>query len=408
MSTLIVPADAGWEPSLGPAAPVPVRAAPAVPEEAVEAAAKALRSGAGALLLGGPATRGPALDLAARIAAATGAALFRDTFAWRLERGGSRPRPVGVPYITELALDALSGLSHLVLAGMQQPVGFFAYPGQPSLMAAPRTTVTQLASAEEDVLAGVGGAGGGGRCAGGGAGARRLQRVALPTGGALTLETLPAIVGALLPDDAVVVDEAVTASVFFVEQTAGAGEHDYLFITGGSIGWGMPTATGAALGAPGRPVVNLQADGSAMYTIQSLWTQAREGLDVTTIILANRSYAILEWEFSRVGAEGDGRAARELMDIGRPELSFAGLASLDGRAGPARGRRAGDGARAARGAERARAAPDRGDDLMRAIVTGGRGGDRRRGGGATALARVPRDRASIARWRRARTRSGST
>jgi acetolactate synthase-1/2/3 large subunit len=127
-----------------------------------------------------------------------------------------------------------------------------------------------------------------------------------------------------------VVDEAVTASVFFVEQTAGAGEHDYLFITGGSIGWGMPTATGAALGAPGRPVVNLQADGSAMYTIQSLWTQAREGLDVTTIILANRSYAILEWEFSRVGAEGDGRAARELMDIGRPELSFAGLASSMG------------------------------------------------------------------------------
>ena len=303
VSTLIVPADAGWEPSLGPAAPVPVRPVPAVPEEAVEAAAKALRSGAGALLLGGPATRGPALDLAARIAAATGASLFRDTFAWRLERGGSRPRPVGVPYITDLALDALSGLSHLVLAGVQQPVGFFAYPGQPSLMAAPHTTVTQLASAEEDVLAALEALA---EAVGAPASApgSPLERVALPTGGALTLETLPAIVGALLPDDAVVVDEAVTASVFFVEQTAGAGEHDYLFITGGSIGWGMPTATGAALGAPGRPVVNLQADGSAMYTIQSLWTQAREGLDVTTIILANRSYAILEWEFSRVGAEG--------------------------------------------------------------------------------------------------------
>ena len=136
----------------------------------------------------------------------------------------------------------------------------------------------------------------------------------------------------------------------------------------------MPAATGAAVGAPGRPVINLQADGSAMYTIQSLWTQAREGLDVTTIIIANRSYAILEFEFSRVGAEGDGRAARELMDIGRPELSFAGLASVDGRAGAARRRRAGDGERAARGAERARAAPDRGDGLMRAIVTGGASG----------------------------------
>jgi len=157
-----------------------------------------------------------------------------------------------------------------------------------------------------------------------------LERVALPTDGALNVDNLSAIVGALLPDDAVVVDEAVTASTLFVERTAGAGEHDYLFLTGGSIGWGMPAATGAAIGAPGRPVVNLEADGSAMYTIQSLWTQAREGLDVTTIIIANRSYAILEFEFSRVGAAGDGNAARELMDIGRPELSFAGLASSMG------------------------------------------------------------------------------
>jgi acetolactate synthase-1/2/3 large subunit len=157
-----------------------------------------------------------------------------------------------------------------------------------------------------------------------------LERVALPTGGALNVDNLSAIVGALLPDDAVVVDEAVTASILFVERTAGAGEHDYLFLTGGSIGWGMPAATGAAVGAPGRPVVNLEADGSAMYTIQSLWTQAREGLDVTTIIIANRSYAILEFEFSRVGAEGDGKAAHELMDIGRPELSFAGLAQSMG------------------------------------------------------------------------------
>ena len=131
--------------------------------------------------------------------------------------------------------------------------------------------------------------------------------MALPSGGALNVDNLSAVVGALLPDDAVVVDEAVTASVLFVERTAAAGEHDYLFLTGGSIGWGMPAATGAAVGATGRPIVNLEADGSAMYTIQSLWTQAREGLDVTTIIIANRSYAILEFEFSRVGAEGDGR-----------------------------------------------------------------------------------------------------
>ena len=161
-------------------------------------------------------------------------------------------------------------------------------------------------------------------------GRRRCRGRSCPTGGALDLVTLTAAVAALLPDDAVVVDEAVTASALFQDRTAAAGEHDYLFLTGGAIGWGLPAATGAAIGAPGRPVWNLEADGSAMYTIQALWTQAREELDVTTIIVANRSYAILEFEFSRVGAEGDGAAARALMDIGRPELDFAALARAQG------------------------------------------------------------------------------
>lgn len=329
VATLIVPADAGWDPSIGPAAPAPVLAAAPVPGEAVEAAAAALRSGEAALLLGGTATRARGVELAARIAAATGARVFRDTFAPRLERGGGRPRPAGVPYLTEMAVDALAGLSHLVLVDTRRPVGFFAYPGQPSVLADPSTALTTLAAPGEDALGAL-------EALASAVGAPRsvsvpaLERVALPTGGALNVDNLSAIVGALLPDGAVVVDEAVTASVLFVERTAGAGEHDYLFLTGGSIGWGMPAATGAAVGAPGRPVINLEADGSAMYTIQSLWTQAREGLDVTTIIIANRSYAILEFEFSRVGAEGDGKAARELMDIGRPELSFAGLATSMG------------------------------------------------------------------------------
>jgi acetolactate synthase-1/2/3 large subunit len=301
-----------------------------VVEEAVEAAARALRSGAAALLLGGPATRERGLRAAARIAAATGARLFRDTFPVRLERGGGRPRPIGVPYLTEFATDALDGLSHLVVAGTQAPVGFFAYPGQPSLLASPSTAVTVLATPEEDALAAL-------EALADAVGApaeppavEPLERVALPTSGRLDVDSLAAVVGALLPDGAVVVDESVTASVAFVERTAGAGEHDYLFLTGGAIGWGLPAATGAAVGAPGRPVISLEADGSAMYTIQSLWTQARENLDVTTIIVANRSYAILEFEFSRVGAEGDGTAAHELMDIGRPELSFAGLAQSMG------------------------------------------------------------------------------
>src|SRR5206468_7479797 len=127
-----------------------------------------------------------------------------------------------------------------------------------------------------------------------------------------------------------VVDESVTASIFFQQQTLSAPEHDYLLLTGGAIGWGLPAATGAAVACPDRPVLALEADGSAMYTIQALWTQAREGLDVTTVIVANRSYAILEYEFSRVGAAGDGAAAHALMDIGRPELGFAELAAAMG------------------------------------------------------------------------------
>jgi acetolactate synthase-1/2/3 large subunit len=329
VATLIVPADAGWDASLGPVGALPVPGLSPVPSEAVSAAAAALRAPGAALLLGGAAAGARGLDLAARIASATGAALLRDTFAPRLARGGSRPRPVGVPYLTEMAVDALKGFSSLVLVDTRRPVGFFAYPGQPSVLDSPSTDVVALATPGEDALgalAELADAVG----APSSVAVSPLERVALPSDGALNVDNLSAAVGALLPDDAVVVDEAVTASVLFVERTAGACEHDYLFLTGGSIGWGMPAATGAAVGAGGRPVVNLEADGSAMYTIQSLWTQAREGLDVTTIIIANRSYAILEFEFSRVGAEGDGAAARELMDIARPELSFAGLAQSMG------------------------------------------------------------------------------
>jgi len=324
VATLILPADAGWDESLGPAAPRPVPPRPPVTEEAIEAAARALKSGRGALLLGGPTTREPGLRAAARIAAATGAEVFHDTFTPRLERGGGRPRARLLPYIIELALEALSGLDHLVIAGSRPPVGFFAYPGLPSHLADPSTELTVLAGPEEDAVAALealadllGGAA---------PSIEPLERVALPTSGALDLQTLPAVIGALLPDDAIVVDEAITASVFIQEATKGAGAHDYLYLTGGAIGWGLPAATGAAIGAPGRPVICLEADGSAMYTNQALWTMAREGLDVTTLIVANRSYAILEFEFQRVGASGDGQAAHALMDIGRPDLDFTAMA----------------------------------------------------------------------------------
>ena len=146
-----------------------------------------------------------------------------------------------------------------------------------------------------------------------------------PTG-ALTGETLAAALGAVLPEGAIVADEAQTGGIWASPATAGAPPHDWLTLTGGSIGFGMPIATGAAVACPDRPVVNLQADGSAMYTLQSLWTQAREGLDVTTVIFANRSYAILNLELSRVGVEKPGPVARSMLDLTHPDLDFVALA----------------------------------------------------------------------------------
>jgi acetolactate synthase-1/2/3 large subunit len=155
--------------------------------------------------------------------------------------------------------------------------------------------------------------------------AAERERPELPSGD-LTPRTLSAVVGALLPEGAIVVDEALTSGVGLAEMTAGAPRHDWLSLTGGAIGDGLPMAAGAAVACPGRPVVGIQADGSAMYTISALWTQAREQLDVTTIVCDNGSYAILESELSRVGAGGDGKRAAQLLDLGGPDLDFVALA----------------------------------------------------------------------------------
>lgn len=150
-------------------------------------------------------------------------------------------------------------------------------------------------------------------------------RPALPSGD-LTVENWVEVVGALLPEDAIISDESITSGFGLPAATAGAPRHDVLTITGGAIGQGMSVAVGAAIAAPGRPVISLQADGSAMYTIFSLWTQARENLDVTTVILNNNAYAILRVEMQRVGAQLDGPTANSLLDLSAPNLDFAKLA----------------------------------------------------------------------------------
>jgi acetolactate synthase-1/2/3 large subunit len=325
VATLVLPADSSWsESSVGPCPPLP-RALPAVvPAATVEAVARVLRSGQrAALLLGGTALRARALRAAGRINGATGTPLLGETFPARLERGAGIPGVDRLGYLAEFAQAQLAGVEHLVLVDAKAPVSFFAYPGQPSDLVPPGCIVHTLVRPGDDApgaleaLAEAVGAGG----PGAGATALRPDRPS----GALTAETLATAIGAAFPDNAIVVDEGITSGLFVAGATAGAPPHDWLTLTGGAIGIGLPAATGAAVAAPERPVLCLQADGSAMYTLQALWTQAREQLDVTTVVLANRSYAILNLELQRVGADGGGALARRLLDLTDPELDFVAL-----------------------------------------------------------------------------------
>jgi acetolactate synthase-1/2/3 large subunit len=327
VATLVLPADVSWSPVADPlpARPVTAPHRPRVAPEVVDAVAAVLRRGEPTmLLLGGTALRARGLQAAARVSAATGAARIAETFPANLERGAGLPELHRLAYLAEFAQQQLEGLRHLVLVDAASPVSFFAYPGRASDLVPPGCQVHLLSGPGEDSPAALD------------ALAEALDApAATPTvarsrperpSGPLTMETLAAAVGALLPEGAVVVDEGNTAGLFTSGATAGAPRHNWLTLTGGAIGLGLPAATGAAVAVPDRPVVCLQADGSAMYTIQALWTQAREGLNVTTVILANRAYAILTMELARVGAVGGGARAGSLLELDRPELDFVALA----------------------------------------------------------------------------------
>jgi acetolactate synthase I/II/III large subunit len=327
VATLVLPADASWsESTTGPCPPRPRAASPLAAPSTIDDAAAALRSGARvALLLGGTALRAPGLRAASRISGATGALLLAETFPANLERGAGIPAVDRLGYLAEFAQAQLDGVQHLILVEAKAPVSFFAYPGKPSDLVPAGCTVHTLVRPGEDApgaLAALADALGAAQDGAVGAPARRPDRPVGP----LTTESLAAAIGAVLPERAIVVDEGNTSGLSVAGATAGAPPHDWLTLTGGAIGIGLPAATGAAVAAPDRPVLCLQADGSAMYTLQALWTQAREGLHVTTVILANRSYAILNMELHRVGADAGGPLARRLLDLTEPDLDFVALA----------------------------------------------------------------------------------
>ncbi|WP_198133367.1 acetolactate synthase large subunit [Novosphingobium nitrogenifigens] len=328
VATVIVPADHAWSEGSAPVAPRVLPASPRAPAEAVTEAAEALRHAEGpcALFLGGRALRADALDLAGRIAAATGAKLVAETFPARVERGAGRVAVERLPYFPEQGADYLAAYRTIVFCGCEPPVAFFAYPGKPSELAPPEARLVRLASLREDAHAALADL------------AAVLEAPTEPAGRAVRAVpeladperldplSIGAVVADLMPDNAIVTDEGLTASATLYAATAGAAPHDWLVITGGAIGQGLPLATGAAVACPDRRVIALQADGSGLYTCQALWTMARERLDVTVIVLNNASYAILNIELMRVGVRNAGPKALSMLSLADPVPDWCSLA----------------------------------------------------------------------------------
>ena len=339
IATLILPADTAWNPGgeVCTADAPPARAP--FDEQALEAAARALESlapqaGRCALLLGGIGTLDTALTWAGRIAARTGCAVLSEYNVPRTERGAGRVRARRVPYAVDPAVAMLAEFDTIILVGSKVPVAFFAYPNKPSVLVREDARIIDLANVEQDVNGALE------------ALADRLgARTHAPSGVAqimdvATRQALPTgrpeptgigqVLAALLPENALVVDESVSTGRGFEAPTASAHPHDWLNVMGGSIGFGLPSGVGAAIAAPDRPVIVLEGDGSAMYTEQALWTMAREGLNVKVLIFANRAYQILRGELQAVGAGTPGERARDMLTLDRPHLDWVSLAKGHG------------------------------------------------------------------------------
>ena len=325
IATLVLPSDASWDEGGLVADVLPVPAPSAADPFAIENAARVLRSGRPTLLLlAGAAVQPEGQALAWNVAHATGAALMGDYVNAQVARGRGRLQLERVPYVTDLAIAALAKYEHIVLVGAKPPVSFFAYPGKPSTQYAPDAQLHVLSRPEQDAVAALQAL----------ADALGAKPAAIPdpgprphaATGAPSPEKLAQTLAALMPDHAIVSDESVSYGRGFYRFSHAAAPHHWLHLAGGSIGQGLPLATGAAIGSGGqRRVISLQADGSAMYSLQALWTQARERLPCTTILLNNRSYNILVGEYKAVGAT-PGETARRMLDLGDPALDWVKLA----------------------------------------------------------------------------------
>jgi acetolactate synthase-1/2/3 large subunit len=330
IASLILPSDTAWN-----TGGVPHDAlAPPEPESfnntLLADAAEALDGPETLLLLGGSALTESNLELAGRIAAKTGCKLLSEWSNARLERGAGRVVIGRVPYPIDIALKVLAPFKRIVLVGARAPIGFFAYPDKPAILTHKDAEILTLAQANADLAGALNAlivATGAGKTA-----PAPIAQADLPDRpvGPVNLDTLAAAIARAIPEDAIVVDESVTTGRAFFPVTQGASRHTWLNNCGGSIGYGMPAAIGAAIACPDRKVMALTGDGSAMYTVQSLWTMARENLDILILIFANRSYQILRGELTNVGVGNPGPRAIDMLSLDRPALDWVQMAGSMG------------------------------------------------------------------------------
>jgi acetolactate synthase-1/2/3 large subunit len=329
VASLIIPADCQWEPGREPLSATPLPTLREPPSPAPQEAARLLRGGRGGILLGGSALTAPGLRAAARVAAATGCGVWIETFPSCQECGRHVPFFPALPYFPELASEALANLTSLVLAGAREPVAFFAYPDQPSRFVPDGTMLCTLADPDAGIDA-----------------ALALEALAqeldapagvtpprpvpafVPNSEPLTPDTLCRALAAFTPENAIVVNEAATTGLAWnLVHASNAAPHTMFFLTGGAIGQGLPNALGAALACPDRRVIAFQADGSGMYTLQALWSIARESADVTVVVCANRRYRILQVELGRTGIAEPGPKALALTELSHPNIDWVSLAA---------------------------------------------------------------------------------
>jgi len=326
IATLILPADTAWNEADGIAQVPQNEQRAGYSAHAVEAAARVLRGGEPTLvLMTGNALTEKGLALAAQISGKTGCKVMGQTYNPRMARGRGRFSIDRIPYVIEQALPILKDFRHIVLVEANDPVAFFAYPNKPSLLKPAGCEVHRMTEGGDNSIAAL-------EALAAAVGARpqhaqsqKMVELVKPSG-ALTHASVAHAIALAIPENAILVDESITTGRGFFPPTAAAAPHDWLQNMGGSIGFSTPVATGAAVACPDRKVICMVGDGSAMYTLQSLWTQAREGLDVTTLVFANRTYQILRGEFDGVGAGEPGQRALDMLNIDRPSLDWVALA----------------------------------------------------------------------------------